>query len=530
MGPKCWFGALGAVLLSSLLVLGQAHGQKHGGVLRATIRDNPPNLSIHEGASTDTTAPMSTVYNRVVVFDVFQAKETLETVVPDLAESWSWRNGNRDLAFALRRGVRWHDGKPFTSKDVQHTFDMVRGVGEGGLKLNPRKLWYSNVSEIVTQGDHEVVFKLKQPQPSLLAMLASGMSPVYPAHKTAAEVRVDAVGTGPFTLKEFKRDQYVEVVKNPAYFVKGRPYLDGAKFHIIKSAPTQVSALIANQVDTGTINTVTRPQYLTLKQGRPELKFVEIVSNATINIIVNTKRAPLNNLRLRQAINLAMDRHAFLTSIYKGGAEPGGAMIPHPWGIWGLTGEQIKALPGYGDPQQNKAEARRMLAAEGYGPDKPLRIEITTRGESAYVGPATLAIDQLREVGIEATLKTVEIAIWYGLVARRDYQMGLNATAIGIDDPDAVLFENYECTSQRNYSDYCNPEVERKFVQQSLELDSDKRRALVRSIDIQLQHEVARPYLAYRKFYYPHYPYVKNWLPHTSIYNGWSLQEVWLDN
>ncbi|MBI4083506.1 MAG: ABC transporter substrate-binding protein [Candidatus Lambdaproteobacteria bacterium] len=515
--------------LTTLGASGDAQAQKYGGVLQATIRSNPPDLSIHESAVVDTTESMQPVYNNVVVFDVFQKLETLETVVPDLAESWNWSADGKELRFKLRSGVTWHDGKPFTSEDVKHTFDVVRGVSKARLKLNPRKLWYANVKEIVTRGDHEVVFKVGRYQPSLVVLLACGCSPVYPAHVSPAALRTTAVGTGPFKLKEYVREQRVALEKNRAYFVKGRPYLDGVVLNIIRNPTSQNAALVSGQVDVGTINDTPKPLYDQLKAADPTVQFVPTPSNATLNIIVNTKKPPLNDLRLRQAVNLAMDRNALIRSIYQNGAVPGGAMIPAPYGYWGLTPEQLKTMPGYGDPEANKSEARKLLAEAGYGPNRPLKIVISTRTNLAYTGPAAWMISQLADVGVQAEMKSIDTGTWYGMVARRDFQLGMNATAIGVDDPDAVLYENYACNSQRNYSDYCNPELEKQFDAQSVETDKAKRQQLVREIDMTLQREVARPYLAYRTFYYAHRAYVKNWLPHTSIFNGWRMQEVWLD-
>jgi len=528
MAPLAAFGLAAAFCV---LMASQAWAQKYGGVLRATLRGNPTSLSIHETASSDAVLSMSPVYNSLVNFDIFKPNESMETIVPELAESWAWSSDYTALTFKLHRGVKWHDGKPFTAADVKHTFDVVRGAKQSGMKLNPRKLWYTNVSEITTNGDHEVTFHLGRRQTSVLHMLAAGYSPIYPAHRRFSEVRTSAVGTGPFTLETYKRDQFVTVKKNPAYFVSGRPYLDGVRFNIIKGAATQIAALVSNQVDTGTINTVQYPQYLQLKESGANLVYHERVANTTYNVIVNFKKPPFNNPKIREAVNLSLYRPDLIRSFFQGGGVPGGALIPQPYGAWGLTQEDLKTLPGYGGTphEEEVAKARKIMESLGYSREKPLKVVISTRSPSFYTGPATWMIGQLKDVWIEATLKTVETGNWYGMVARRDFQMGMNATAIGIDDPDANFYETYACGSQRNYSDYCNPELMKKVDRQSMETDLERRKALVREIDLQLQRELARPYLAYRKYWYPHYPYVKNWLPHISIYNGWRLQEVWLD-
>src|SRR5262249_54676170 len=140
------------------------------------------------------------------------------TLSGELAESWAWSDGGKRLTFKLRRGVTWHDGKPFTSADVKYTLDLVRELTPQRLKLNPRKQWYANVADVVTDGDFTVAVVLKQPQPGLLNLLASAYGPIYPAHVDPAELRTRAVGTGPFKLKEAVAEDKIVMVRNPTYF------------------------------------------------------------------------------------------------------------------------------------------------------------------------------------------------------------------------------------------------------------------------------------------------------------------------
>ena len=116
------------------------------------------------------------MFNNLVMFDQHIAQNRLNTIVPDLATSWSWNEDGTALTFPLRQGVKWHDGKPFTAKDVKCTWDLLKGKrGSDKLRVNPRKSWYRNVDEVVTGGDYEVTFKLKRPQPSLVADARLGL-------------------------------------------------------------------------------------------------------------------------------------------------------------------------------------------------------------------------------------------------------------------------------------------------------------------------------------------------------------------
>src|SRR5256885_11822357 len=129
--------------------------------------------------------------------------------------------------------------------------EMLGGAADAPAKvrINPRKDWYVNVEAIEAPDPSTVVFRLKKPQPSLLLMLASGYTPVYAAHVPPASYRTGCVGTGPFKLKEWRKGEFVELVRNPDYFVKGRPYLEGLKYFPIVERGTRQAALQAGQAD-----------------------------------------------------------------------------------------------------------------------------------------------------------------------------------------------------------------------------------------------------------------------------------------
>src|SRR6186713_1675712 len=211
--------ALGAAffVLAATLVMTPALAQKQGGTLRIYHRDNLPSGSIHEEATISTVQPFMAVFNNLVMFDQAKKLNSTETIVPDLAESWAWDDSKTKLTFKLRQGVTWHDGKPFTAKDVKCTFDLLQGKSQDKLRLNPRKAWYRNLDDVVPNGDYDVTFKLKRPQPAFLALLASGFTPVYPCHVSPAQMRQQPIGTGPFKFVEFKQNEYIKVARNPDY-------------------------------------------------------------------------------------------------------------------------------------------------------------------------------------------------------------------------------------------------------------------------------------------------------------------------
>ncbi len=504
---------------------------KPGGILTLMQGEPPPSLSIHEEATIATVWSMMPCYNNLVLFDPLKARESVETIIGELAERWEWQEGGKALVFHLRKGVKWHDGQPFTAKDVKHTFDTVREAPEitAKFRVNPRKLWYVNLAAIETPNPDTVSFRLKRPQPSLLLMLASGYSPVYPAHVPVAQLRSKCVGTGPFHVKEHKLGEVLEYERNPDYFVKGRPYLDGLRYLMIKDRATKMAALQAGRLDVSYSLDINKTIADQVKQAVPQMVLQVNSQNTNGNLLINHKRPPFNDPRVRRAISLAIDRKAFIKAVHQGGAVLGGAMAPRPYGVWGLSEKDLASLPGYGDPAKEKAEAKKLLDEAGFGPGRPLKVTMITRAIAMYVDFASFVVDQLKQVGINATLEQVESGVWFPKLTRREFELAANQTGIGPDDPDADFYENFKCGSPRNYSDYCNPEVDRLIEEQSATLDPARRLKLVHDLDMRLLLEGARAITGWHLFYFLHWPHVKNLIAHQSIYNMGRMQEVWLD-
>ena len=162
-----------AVLLAAIFTTAGSYGtlaQKSGGTLRVYNSTNPPSASIHEEATISTIVPFSAVFNNLVMYDPTKARNSFDTIIPELAESWQYDDSRLKLTFKLQQNVKWHDGKPFTAKDVQCTFHRLNGKEDGYFRRNPRKVWYDNLTEVTVNGDHEATFHLSRPQPSFIAM------------------------------------------------------------------------------------------------------------------------------------------------------------------------------------------------------------------------------------------------------------------------------------------------------------------------------------------------------------------------
>src|SRR5262249_16752345 len=169
-------------------------------------------------------------------------------------------------------------------------------------------------------------------------------------------------------------------------------------------------------------------------------------------------------------------------------------MLPKPGGEWGMPEEIVKSLAGYGsDAEKNLAEAQAIMQKLGYSDAKPLQIKIQTRNLPTYRDPAVIITDQLKKIYIVGELDILDTPRWYTKLARKEYTIGLNVTAVSVDDPDGNMVENYSCNSERNYTQYCNAEVDKLLAAQSRELDKEKRKKIVWDIERILVEDAARP-------------------------------------
>jgi peptide/nickel transport system substrate-binding protein len=376
--------AAAIVLSLAFYVTDAALTQKQGGILRMPHFDSPASMSLLEESTVAVTRPMMPVFNNLVMFKQDVPQNSLRSIVPDLATSWSWNEEGTELTLPLRQGVKWHDGQPFTANDVKCTWDLVTGTGSEKLRIDPRKPWYTNLAEVTAKGDFEVTFHLKRPQPSFLALLASGWSPVYPCHVPPGEMRRHPIGTGPFKFVEFKPNQSITVTRNPDYWKPGRPYLDGIEYTIIKDLSTRTLAFVAGKGDL--VYGVTTPQITDIKSQAPQVICETTAANVSRNLLVNRDKPPFDNPDLRRAMSLSLDRKAFIDILYQGLGDIGGAMQPPPEGVWGLPAEVLQTLPGYDpDVRTSRAEARQIMEKLGYGPERKLDIRVSMR-DISYSG------------------------------------------------------------------------------------------------------------------------------------------------
>ncbi|MBV8492439.1 MAG: ABC transporter substrate-binding protein, partial [Alphaproteobacteria bacterium] len=362
----------------------------------------------------------------------------------------------------------------------------------------------------------------------LLTLLASGWSPIYPCHVAAREMRQHPIGTGPFKFVEFKPNEYIKLTRNPDYWKPDLPYLDGIDFTIVRDPATAVLAFIAGKFDIA--GGLSPPMVKDIMSQLPDSQCEEAPGTINRHLIINREKPPFDNPELRRAMSLSIDRQAFIDIVAQSAGEIGGVLQSPPGGLWGLSPDQLKELPGYDpDVAKNRAQARQIMQKLGYGPNNHLNIKVSASDIRFYKDPAVLLIDQLKEIYVDGELDAIDSTRYYPKIMRQEYTVGLNLQTSG-PDPDPTLDLFYGCGSSVNWDGYCNKDVDRLIEQQSMEGDAGRRKQILWQIERKLAEDDVRPIIFYADRGSCRRPDVKNEIVNSnSIFDGARREDVWLD-
>ena len=468
-----------SVAIVALIAAAPAFAQKQGGTLRMYIWDNPPSASIHEEATVSTVTPFMSLFNNLVLYDQHERLNTPDNIRPELAESWSWNDDKTKLTFKLREGVKWHDGKPFTAKDVVCTLDKLQGKATDAFRKNPRKIWFHNLKEVTANGDHEVTFQLDRPQTSFLSSVRDRLQPGLSLPCDGSRHAHQADRHRAVQVRRVQEQRVRQAGAQPRLLAQG-PSLPRRHRLARHLQPLDAGAgLRRRRVRHDVLARPDRGAHARTSKSQLPKAICELQpTNNSFNLIVNRDVAPFNNPQDPLGAGAGarpqgLRRHHHRRQGQDRRRHAGRARGPvgHAAGVVAAT------LPGYGgDVEKNRAEARKIMEGLGYGPDNPLKVKVSTRNIPLYRDPAVILIDQLKQIHVDAELDVIDTSVWFAKVARGEYSVGLNLTAAALDDPDVNFYENYACGSERNYTKYCNPEVEKLIDLQSRETDPGKRR------------------------------------------------------
>jgi peptide/nickel transport system substrate-binding protein len=464
-------------------------GPRRGGTIVVAVTSDPGQLNPAITTAGPTHVVADNMFNGLIQFD-----ENLNPQ-PSLAESWSISPDGRAYTFKLARGVRWHDGKPFTAADVKFTFEEVL------LKFHARtKAGLENVlAGIDTPDDYTVVFRFREPYAPLLRRLDVVEAPIIPRHiyegtdilKNPANNR--PVGTGPFKFVEYVPGDRVILGRNDDYFKPGLPYLDRAVFKVIPQPSTAVLALEQGEVDY--LWTVPGPDIPRL-QANPNIVLAKAPAGpggsfCIDTLIFNLRRPPFDRLELRRAFAHAINRQQLLEQVYFNQGRIATAPIASTM-TWAYTPDVTRY-------DHNPDEAVRLLEAAGYrpGPDGK-RLRVTFVHASTYARTAEVIRDNLGRVGVEVELITLEFnAAVERVFVRTDFDLGIASYCNG-PDPEIGVTRMYVSSNIKpipfsNGAAYVNPQVDELFARAATTVEEARRAAIYHEIQRILTRDL--PYL-----------------------------------
>lgn len=524
------FATLSAMLLCTSLTVAStvvsaqtAQTPTRGGSLQSILWPEPPGIVPGLFLQSPALLPGTKIFESLLTYD-FKLEPQ-----PSLAQSWTVSPDGTRYTFKLQRNVKWHDGKPFTADDVLFTF------GEFLVDVHPRSKAVFQRTKVTKEDDYTVVFTLSEPFGPLIRSFDTIGAPILPAHLYRGTdfrknpANANPVGTGPFRFKEWKRGEYIHLVRNPDYWRAGLPHLDEIYYRFIPDAASRALAMESQQFHIATQNDLELIDTARLAK----LPYLEQTANgwewgAPIAWIeLNLRKAPFNDKRFRQAMMHALDRRQFKDNIFQGFAKI-------------ATGPIHSSSPYY-DPDVrqydfNIAKAEALLDEMGLkkGPNG-VRATVKLLGlpyGEVWNRAAESTRQALRRVGIEVVLESTDAAGWVDRLKNWDFEMIMTYLTT-LSDPALGVSRTFLSDNQRkgvpftNEAGYSNPQVDALFKEAASTVDDARRRKLYSDVQKLLVEDAAVIWLVELQW-----PTVMNKRLRNAVINGLgpngSFAEAWL--
>lgn len=406
-----------------------------------------------------------------LLFDSLLARDAQMNIVPDLAETWQTPDP-LTYVFHLRRGVKFHDGRPLTSADVKYTFDSILS----GAVQSPKRGTYPMVESIAAPDDATVVFHLREPYSSLLWNLTRPGIGIVPKG-SGAEVARHPIGTGPFRFVSLTPDEEIVVERNPDYF-GGVPKIERVRFRIVPEAIVRALELRKGTADIGGVTSLTPDMVLALAK-QPGIAVEEQPGTVLAYVAFNFDDPILAHREVRQALAYATDRETIIKYLLRGQARPASSLLPP--NHWAYE-------PNVKQYDYDPAQAERLLDAAGFpagagGVRFHLTLKTSTEESVRLLGQALA--NQWKRVGVALELRPLENATLLSDVGRGSFQLYTLRWVGANNDPDMF---SYVFSSKRmpplgaNRGHYRNPALDVLIDRQRVEMDREKRKAILSEI------------------------------------------------
>jgi len=501
----------GAVAIG--LVAAQDNKPRYGGELIFPVPSEPPSYDAHREQTFGVIHPVAPHYNGLLQVDPTDPTGTKPA--PDLAESWTISKDGLLYTFKLRRGVKFHDGSDMTSKDVKASYDKIIFPPAG--VLSDRKGQYEVVEVVEAPDPYTVRFRLKWPAASFLSSISSPWNWIYKADILAKDphwYETHIMGTGPFLFVEHVKGSHWVGKKNPNYWDKGKPYLDGYRALFISSSSAQVAAVRGERAHIQ-FRGFSPAERDTLKGALGDkITVQESPWDCILMVAINHQKKPFDDKRVRRALSLALDRYEGSKALSKIAVVKEVAGVQVPGTPYATPPDDLAKLAGYSkDINASRAEAKKLLKDAGA---EGLSFTFKNRGvPMPYEPVAVWLIDQWRQVGVTVKQEVIEAAAYYDTLKKGDFQVAMDFQCGYIVEPDLDLYKfTSRSRNPSNYGFYDDKILDDLYTKQSRAQDIEERKRYVREFEKRaLDEEV-------------HYIMTLQWhriIPHSSKVHGWQI-------
>lgn len=495
---------------------------KYGGIYNILTAASPPMLDPHLTSSYYTHNILGLVYSKLITYETGPNVNYSDyNLVPDLAQDWDVSEDGTVYTFYLRDNAKWHNippvnGRNVDAHDVVATFERIMSL------QSHQAFMVSKVEKIETPDDLTVEFHLTEPFSPFLSYMANHFMWILPKEGVEGkfDLETSAIGSGPFILDTWVKDVESKFSRNPDYFLEGLPYLDGIEYLVVPDEDTRLAAFRSGQTDGSGL--VSPEQLENLLRSNPDITVTENLYFSPHMLFFNMTREPFDNLLVRKAISMAIDRQNAVNQIY-GSGEIGSPVNP-TLGDWALPLSERERLQPY-DVEQ----AKQLLDEAGYPDGFSTSLQVTTAYGEQVIRMAQWIIEDLKEIGIEAELEILDYATFFGhRWPNLEYDF-IFTFQTPFQEADEWLYVQHHTNGSRNWMGISDPDLDEMIEEQSKIFDMDERIKMVHDIQKYILEEVVNPVPVFNhNVITPYQPWIKNSHPHAS-YGNLHYKEIWLD-
>ncbi|MGH7389670.1 MAG: ABC transporter substrate-binding protein [Candidatus Rokuibacteriota bacterium] len=503
-----------------------AETPRKGGILLAAIGADPPSLDAHQESTFANVQLVAPLYSTLLQFDPLDSSK----IIGDAGTEWKISPDGLTVTVKIRPGIKFHDGSTLTSADVKASYDKIVFPPQGTRSI--RKAHYAAVQAIEAPDPGTVVFRLKHPSAAFLALLASPWNVIYPKKyldKDPNYFKTNVVGSGPFKFKNYTRGATFEGERNPDYFVKDRPYLDGYKFYISPETAVRAAAVRSGRAHIEFRGLPNSEVDAIKKQLGDKITVQEAPTPGWWAVSFNLKVKPFDDVRVRKALTLAIDRYTMSKVLFPLTGLKGIGVLVRPGTEWAMSPAELEKFPGFGrDMEKNRAEAKKLLAEAGY--PNGLKFVLANRNvKLPYQDFAVFFIQEWKKIGVEAENRPLETAAWFATGRdNRNFETIVDPHVDFMDEPDLTLVDFISTSPATNWSQVADPQLDDLYGRQTRALDKAERKKLVNEFEkIVLDKAYFAPGLWWVRSIV-HWSKMKNWVAAPSHYSNQKLQDVWL--